>query len=116
MSLLSIRVIAAIVIVVALAVQARRAAGRLRRRAFATGAVAFGLFGVGNLLGLLGADGWLIYLPTIAGLVALAASLATLISAYRAGEFAPQIERAREIVGDERRKQDEAARARETRK
>lgn len=110
MSVLSIRVIAAVLVVVALAWQARRASGERRRRAFATGALAFALIGVGNLLALLGASGWPIYLPTLAGLAALVASLITLFAAYRAGELTQPLERARDRLLDERRRHEEPAR------
>lgn len=116
MSLLIIRVFGAALVALALAAQARKAPGPQRRRAFALGAAAFALIALGNLLSALAVAPFLAGVPTIVGMATMFGSLLTLFFAYRAGEFDAQMQRAREMVSDERRKQDEAARARETRK
>jgi len=115
MSLIILRVVVAALVAAMLAVRSRQASGPQRRRAFSLGAVAFGLISLSNLLGLLGVGGWPAYLVTLGGVAVMLASLVTLVFAYRAGEFAGHMDRARAIVGEERRKQDEAARAREPR-
>lgn len=109
MSLAIVRVLAALLCAALLAAQSRGASGR-RRRAFDLGALAFGLFGVGNLLAAFNLAPWLILLLSLAGVGLVIASLATLFLAYRAGELNPQISRARDLMGDERRRLEELRR------
>ncbi len=101
-----LRIIVTVLLAVLLAQQAARTGrGTRRRLAFAAGALAFALFAVANLLPFLGVNvPWLTLTLTGLGLVLVLVSVLALLVAYRGGEMAPQVRKARELLETERNK------------
>ncbi|MGQ9925481.1 MAG: hypothetical protein ACUVS4_01300 [Chloroflexaceae bacterium] len=104
-----LRIIVTAVVAVLLAQQtARTDRGTSRRLAFAAGALAFALFTVANLLPFVGVNvAWLTLTLTGMGLVLVLVSVLALLTAYRRGEMAPQVRKARELLEIERKRREQ---------
>jgi hypothetical protein len=96
-----IRALVAAVVAALLIVQAARATGLWRKRAFGLGAVGFALIAMGNLVARPGAEGLTFALLGLAA-VAIVGALASLWRAYNTGEMADQITRARDALDQAR--------------
>jgi hypothetical protein len=101
-SLFIIRTIAAAVIAVIFAAQARRAPARSSRRlAFGLGAAAFAVFALSN--GLVGAvSAPVVQALSMAGIALIGVSLLMMVRSYTSGEMSEKLRRAREMVAEER--------------
>ncbi len=101
-----LRLILIAVLALLLAQQAWRAGqGTRRRQAFAAGALAFVLFALANLFTLFTIGGaWLTQLSVGLGLALVLVAVLALLAAYRRGEMASQLQRARSLLNEERQR------------
>ncbi|NTV63556.1 MAG: hypothetical protein HGA65_08480 [Oscillochloris sp.] len=103
MSTLFVRMIAAAVIAVIFLAQARKAPARsMRQIGFGLGAAAFLMFAISNGLVAAGVIGQVIQVVSIVGIVLIGVSLLLMVRSYMRGEMGDKLERAREMIAEER--------------